>query len=835
MARTTIDFGIDLGTTNSAVAVINGVAPEIVKNNRDEDVTPSAVSISKKGEIHVGWPAKNKLVSPQADDVATEFKRAMGTDHIYSFRNGESRKPEELSAEILKTLAGDVQGKKGETIEAVVVTVPAAFELHQCDATRRAAELAGFQQSSLLLEPVAAALAYGFQLETQRSYWLVFDFGGGTFDAALIKGEDGTIQVVNHGGDNYLGGSDIDWALVEKIIAPRMAKDYALKDFNRANAMKGGRWRQAFMRLKFAAEEAKVELSRKERVSLDVSYASNIKDESTGAIVIEEVELEITRNELIRIAEPFIARSASIAKRVLTEKRLASAAIERLILVGGPTIAPYFREALIAELGIQLDFSVDPLTVVARGAAIFSATQKVTVKRKTPDRGVFVVDIHHKPVAPETDPVLGGKVSGSDSATFSGWTIEFVNPRSLWRSGKLPIRDDGFFRTSLHVEKGYRNAFVIELNDPSGRKQKTDPEQITYTVGAVADEQPLIHSIGIALANNAYERFFEKGQGLPQKATRVLKTVEAVRQGYSGDLIKVPIIEGDNDLADRNRRVGELSITGTNIQRDLPVGSDIEVTLDIDAQHTITLTVYIPLLDVDLPPHRISLQKVEPDPSFLRADFEAEMKRLHDAEQKAATAKGQTAAKVISEIQHSADLAELQEALPTLAIGGEVTGRFEARLLEWKLKLDQAADAVEWPALVVEARQWLNDLQSIAKDRGTDKQRKRTADLATELNSAVAEDHSDKLRRVSSNIQTVYFEILLAQPEFWVSTFNNLEGRKSQMKDSARATRLFEHGRDCLAKNNKIGIQNVVRELWALLPQEIAEETRRGYGAGLVR
>jgi len=159
MSRTTIDFGIDLGTTNSAIAVLKGVSSEIIKNKDQHDITPSAVSIDKKGAVHVGQRAKNKI-EDSPDDAYIEFKRRMGTDHVYQFKSsGQNRKPDDLSAEVLKSLSADVQARTGEIVEACVVTVPAAFELHQCDATRKAAQLAGFKESPLLQEPVAAALA----------------------------------------------------------------------------------------------------------------------------------------------------------------------------------------------------------------------------------------------------------------------------------------------------------------------------------------------------------------------------------------------------------------------------------------------------------------------------------------------------------------------------------------------------------------------------------------------------------------------------------------------------------------------------------------------------
>ncbi len=310
MNRTTIDFGIDLGTTNSAIAVLKGVEPEIIKNNRDADITPSAVSIDKKGVLQVGERAKGKMIDAP-DDAYVEFKRHMGRDHVYQFKSsGQSRKPEELSAEVLRSLCADVQQRAGEIVQACVITVPAAFELHQCDATRKAAQLAGIKDSPLLQEPVAAALAYGFQADEERAYWLVYDFGGGTFDAAVIKADEGTIHVVNHGGDNFLGGSDIDWAVVEKVLVPRLIAEFHLKDFTRGN----NRWRDAFAKLKHSAEVAKKDLSRSERATLETGKFTDGNGEQI------EFECEISRAELLRVAEPFIIRSAEICKRVLNEK-----------------------------------------------------------------------------------------------------------------------------------------------------------------------------------------------------------------------------------------------------------------------------------------------------------------------------------------------------------------------------------------------------------------------------------------------------------------------------------------------------------------------------------
>lgn len=835
MNRATIDFGIDLGTTNSAIAVLKGVSTEIIKNDLEQDITPSAIHYRKNGEMLVGFRAKETIKTPRLDDTAIEFKRRMGSDHIYTFESsGQKRKPEELSAEVLKSLKGDVQQKTGEVIETAVITVPAAFELHQCDATRKAAQLAGFKQSPLLQEPVAAALAFGFQAEQQKAYWLVYDFGGGTFDAAIIKAEEGTIHVINHGGDNFLGGSDIDKALVAKVIAPRVVEEFGLEDFDWAHAGKGGRWRQAFARLKWAAEQAKIELSRKEKVSLDPDTVSNLRDEEAGEIVVEEFEMEISRADLLRVAEPFIARSVEITRGVLKEKKLPSSAIEKVILVGGPTLAPYFRQALADSLRIALDYTVDPFTVVARGAAVFAGTQKLGAGVPiVTTAGEYAIDLKHKPVGLDSTPMVGGRVLGAKSEDFTGFTIELVNDKTQWRSGKSPVQADGVFMINLHAERGDRNTFLIQLCDASGRKRKTNPDHLIYTIGAVADEQPLIHSMGIALANNEFDKFFEKGCGLPQRTTRVYRTVHAIRQGQSGDLIKIPVIEGERELADRNHLIDFLEIKAENIRRDLPVGSEVEITLSIDTSRIIHAKAYVPLLDEEFPA-TIDLKNKGVKPERLSAERDAEMRRLRGLQEKAGNAGEESAQKMLADVENSL-LPEVEDTLAAAKADPDAAAKCEKRLLELKVKLDEAADNLEWPSLVAEARQWLEWLDGIVQQHGTDAHREKAAELSEQTEEIIEGKKMDRLRRKIEQVQRLHDEVLFAQPGFWVYLFGELEKQKSKMRDQTRAIRLLDQGRGCVANNNVNGLRNVVAQLQDLLPRDVVEAAQRGYQSGLIR
>jgi molecular chaperone DnaK len=837
MKRTTIDFGIDLGTTNSAVAVLNGVTPEIIKNNeRDADITPSAVYIDKKGITRWGEAAKIR-VADAGGDVYLEFKRRMGTDHVYKFKSsGQQRKPEELSAEILKSLKGDVQQKTGELIESAVITVPAAFELHQCDATRKAAQLAGFKDSPLLQEPVAAALAYGFQTDGKKAYWLVYDFGGGTFDAAVMKSEEGSIHVVNHGGDNFLGGSDIDWAIIEELLIPCLLETYELDDFNRAHAGwddKTGlprKWFRPFALLKRAAEMAKIELSRLDRTSIETVKFND----TTGKEI--EFDCELTQADLIRVAEPIIQRSVEITKRVLQEKNLPKESVERVILVGGPTKASYFREMLNASLGIQLEISVDPLTVVAKGAAVFAGTQKPAAGPKIAAvQGEFTVDLKYKPVGVDSSPIIGGTVSGSSSQDLTGFTIELVDSKTQWRSGKIPLRADGVFMSNLHAEKGERHVYLIELCDSTGRKQKIIPDRLPYTIGAVVEEQALPNSMGVALANNEFDKLFEKGRGLPLKATRDYRTIHAIRQGQTGELIKIPIVEGENELADRNRHIADFHIDATNIRRDLPAGTEVEVTLRMDESRLITVTAYVPTLDEEFS-KKLELRKKTTDAAdFLKTDFEAEMARFHDAKAKAAATGAQTARDLVNEVEDSPLLQEVKGLLPSIAADVDVAGKFEKRLLELKLKLDVAADALEWPTLVAEAKEWTGYLMRVAEKQGTKQQLQRAREIGTQVDDAIKELKADRLRKRIEQITRLYYEVVMAQAGWWVYQFQQIEKKQDEMVNEDRASTLLDQGRDCISRNNTTGLQNVVRQLWDLLPDEVVQAAKRGYQSGVIR
>jgi len=827
MSRTTIDFGIDLGTTNSGIAVLNGVVPEIIKNSDDQDVTPSAVSFRKDGQQLVGARAKNMII-PKPDDAYAEFKRRMGTDHMYSFKSsGFTKKPEELSAEVLKALRADATSKFDEQIQAAVITVPAAFELHQCDATRKAADMAGLKGSPLLLEPVAAALAYGFQIDSEKAYWLVYDFGGGTFDAAIIKAEEGLINVVQHGGNNFLGGSDIDWAILEKLVIPKLVQNYNLPDLQRGTL----RWREAIARLKRSIEIAKIELTTKTRTTL----GEDCKFDDASGSSVECDDITLTQEDIISVAEPIINKSADICLKVLADCKLAASAVQKVILVGGPTKAPYFRQILKDRMGIPIDFTMDPLTVVARGAAVFAGTQKLAAKyQRRAKSGEFQIEMSksNKSVGHEIDPLVGGKVQGD--TLVEGFTIEFVNTHSQWRSGKVSLRSDGAFMLNIRAEKGERNTFSIELFDSSGTRQKSVPDTHIYTVGSVIEEQPLINSVGISLANNDIAWFFKKGAGLPlkMKSPEVFRTVHSLKVGDSGVGVRVPIIEGENEVADRNRQVGFLEITSEHIRRDLTAGSEIEVTLNINESRDILVTVYIPVLDEEFE-QRLTLGKIS-NPN-LEKEFADEVTRIEQLRKNADDKDNLSGMQRLDIIEASGLVQEIEGFVSAAKGDSDAAQKAEKLLLELKIALDEVENGIKWPKMVAQAREWLTDLGKLAQEHGTTEQVSRYEQLLEEAEKIISKKEHTRLPRKQKQVEDLYFQILFSVPAFWVNQFQRAAEQRSKMSDQIQAEKLVDMGQSFLANNNLDGLRNIVPKLWDLLPKAVVEEARRAFGSGITR
>ncbi len=829
MGRSTIDFGIDLGTTTSSIALLNGTEPRVITDRFGSTFTPSAVWIDKRGQLHVGQEAKQRFEEDE-ENCDIEFKLRMGLGADGKKRFALSKRdmlPEEMSAEVLKSLKADVRSKSGEEIQAAVITVPCNFELPQCDATRRAAELSGFVRSPLLQEPVAAALAYGFQSSSEKVFWLVYDFGGGTFDAAVMQVRDGVIQVVNHAGDNHLGGKLLDWDVVEKRLIPSLTEKARLSDFRRGNP----KWRAALAKLKIAAENAKIEVSRKEAPA-DIWIEGLCQDEQGNSV---DFEYRLTPQELEEISRPYVTRSVNLCQKALSEKGLAGKDLEKVIMVGGTSLLPWVRRGVEEQLGVPLEFSVDPITVVARGAAIFAGTQRLPVGEDIAlPEGAYRVELEYEPVGTEVDPPVGGRIQHPDGQSLDGYTIELVESRSQWRSGKIPLSKDGAFMLDAHAEKGRKCEFLIELCDPKGSQCETVPDRFQYTVvDNVFGGAPLIHSIGVAMANNRTAFFLKKGIPLPARSRDIHRTAYSVQAGQAGAVIKIPVVEGENEMrADRNRLIGSVEVPAERIRRDLSAGSEVEITLHVDESRIVTTKAYIPVLDEEFE----AVLKLKKDVSDLEALSESvgkEKQRLTAAREKASRAGSMKAQEALCRIDGE-DMVGQTEALLGAKGDPEALQACENRLLDLRAAIDEVEDALEWPTLVEKAGSQMSETRNIINEYGDSGEKAKLRTLERELRAAIDSGDPDLLHQRLDAVSSHGAQVLLRQPGFWVGYLDYLAERRTSMRDRAQADQLFTQGRRAINNNDVEGLKAVVRQLIVLLPSD-EQEAARGYGGTTIR
>ncbi|HUP65882.1 MAG TPA: Hsp70 family protein [Thermoanaerobaculia bacterium] len=831
--RTTIDFGIDLGTTNSAIAVRRGTDVDVFKNNDRDECTPSAVYMHKGGALYVGKRAKSKL-EEEPDNAHAEFKLKMGQNELYTFsRTGQQMKPEDLSAEVLKSLRADVKTEAGEEVDAAVITVPAAFELPQCEATRRAALQAGIVSSPLLQEPVAAALAYGFQSDADKVFWLVFDFGGGTFDAAVIQVRDGDISVVNHEGDNYLGGKLIDWDIVNTLLIPELTRQYRLTDFRKGNP----KWKAAIAKLKGKAEDAKIALSRNSVAEID---GDNLCVDDDGNRV--DFVYELKRSEVEAIMEPYVARALGLCRKALSAKHLSPGDVERLLLVGGPTVTPYLRERLADPkegLGIPLEFRIDPLTVVARGAAIFAATQqreKATGPKA--ESGQYSIDLEYKPVGSDPEPLVGGTVRAPGGADLAGHTIEFVNAEAQppWRSGRIGLAANGVFMTNLRVDKAKVHTFMIELRNATGAQCDAVPDRLTYTIGLTITDPPLIHSVGIALANNEMEFLLQKGSPLPVRRRAILRTAVDTRRGQSHS-ISIPVMEGESRRADRNQHIGTLRIESKNMKRDVPAGSEVEVTIEVDASRIVRTKAFIPLLDEEFE-HVIDYKEygqTSQRPEELRADLDQQKERLEKAREKASETGDMKTEELLQRIESEKIVNDVETGLAHGA-DSEDADKVHKRLLALKRAIDDLDDALEWPALVADTEREIEVERRIMNEanyQATAEEKARFAALEREIRAAMKTRDADLLRHKMGEMDTLGLGIVLRQPGWWIGQLDQLEKKKSTMTDPSAAETYIGQARRAINNDDLEGLKSAVRQLVGLLPA--GDTDRDKLGASLIR
>jgi molecular chaperone DnaK len=353
-------IGIDLGTSNSAAAAMVGGKPTIIQAAEGTSIGgkafPSVVAFTPEGQLIVGEPARRQMIS-NAEGTVMAAKRKMGTDFKFSVF-GKQYTPQQISSFILQKIKRDAEAFLGETVDKAVITVPAYFNDNQRQATKDAGEIAGLQVVRIINEPTAASLAYGLDKVQKDLKIMVFDLGGGTLDVTIMEMGGGVFQVKSTSGDTQLGGTDMDNTLV----------DYVLDEFKKQSGLDIRSDKAAMMRIREAAEKAKIELSNVVTTEINLPFLAY--DATTGP---KNLVLSITRAKLEELLRPIVERCRSPMMQAIQDAKISPPDVDKIILIGGPTRMPIVRQFVATVMGKEAERGVDPMEAVAMGAAIQGA------------------------------------------------------------------------------------------------------------------------------------------------------------------------------------------------------------------------------------------------------------------------------------------------------------------------------------------------------------------------------------------------------------------------------------------------------------------------------
>jgi molecular chaperone DnaK len=397
----------------------------------------------------------------------------------------------------------------------------------------------------------------------------------------------------------------------------------------------------------------------------------------------------------------------------------------------------------------------------------------------------------------------------------------------------MPLKTDGTFMLQLRAEKGSRNVFDICITDAKGNIKSCTPSQIQYTVGAVAAEQPLIHSLGLALADNKVAMFFEKGSALPlrKRWRESFHTTVDVKAGSRETVFRCPVVEGENpEAADRNRYIGELLIDGTMVQRNLPIGSEVEITLRVDESRMVHLEAFIPMLDEEFK-KKLDLTKPETDPKRVKRDFHTQLARIETLLDKADVTESREVHEQLRKIRDSGVVKELRPLIEAGSGDGFAAEKAQSRVLELTIQLDEIEEKIKWPELVADIQAESLRLEKLATSNGTPDQIGKVEDLNDQIEAIIHRKDVKRLKKKAEEIDHLIHEILFAIPDFWKQQFVMLSREPVLATQGGQAREWIATGRSAMQSDDLEAIKKSVINLYKLLPNDVAANIERGFGS----
>ena len=827
----TINFGIDLGTTNSAIAKFIKGEVIIFSNPQDygRNTLPSVVSY-KKDKIIVGNKAK-EFLEKDPKSVVGVFKRKMGTAESFKIKAiNESKTPIELSAQVLKELKTFVN--TGDTLDAVVITIPASFDTIQSNATKEAGLQAGFKQVVLLQEPIAASLAYANmkkEREMKDGQWLVYDLGGGTFDVALIQIKHGEMKVLDHEGDNYLGGADFDQMIVESFVIPKICKEYNFTNLEDEMKSASGKFNAKYYVLLRRAEEAKIILSSKTSAEIVVD---GFEDEDGNEV---DMEITVTRSEFNDLIKSNIDGTIEMIKHILTRNSLKPTDLQFNLMVGGSTYIPYVRSRVEEVLQIPVNCEIDPTTAVAVGAAYYAATKPKEIGKGTGTKSTAAISIKtsYNKASKEKDELFSARVTGKTD----GLSYRITRQDGGFDSGLKKLTER--ISEDLPLVDGAFNFFSFVVYDSQNNIIETDIEPIGINSGFGISGQPIPEDICLEVddydnpGKTRLKPIFFKNSILPLRSQAISFPLnKGLIKGNDDDFIYINVLEGSHlALPEANKVIGFMEIRGTQIKRDIAKGSDIEITISISESRDITISVYMNMADQEFKQTFNPKERHTPV-EFLKEQVEELSEKL-DIEIEEATEKEDfETASALSKLKK--EMESVSDETESLTSDDVTDKRYQ--LEDKKRKIAQEIDSATKNKRIQQVKahyfETKEECEKMLDENGNDHERKTFNDIVAQESAFFATNSPLKIQEKSDEIHSINSKIRWRTPEFLTSIFQWCKNNQTRMNDQAQAKSLVDAGNFAIESKNWERLSEINSGLLNLLPKGAEKEatTRIGFG-----
>jgi molecular chaperone DnaK len=815
-------LGIDLGTSNSAVVGTTGSTLRLFKSLDGADVLPSVLFIDPRGHRFVGRRAyEQAALNP--DNVATAFKRLMGTSTPLRFAaSGTVLSPEEASAEVIRTLLAQVQAEVGSAqAEGAIVTIPAAFNQMQTEATIAAAELGGLRPVGLLHEPIAAALASMADAETRSGQFLVYDLGGGTFDVALVQGSSGVVNIIAHEGVNMLGGRDFDGALLQGVVAPWLENTFDLGADYRLDPQ----FDRLLKRLRLKVEQAKIELSVRERTTIFVSDEEiRIRDRQGKEIYID---VEIGRSDLEQLVVEKVDRSIELCRKIIADNGYGHRDIDRIVLIGGPSKMPLVRHKVAEALGIAADLKTDPMTAVATGAAIYAESRDWTGTQtvRKPSRASSVSPdqlVRFEYPSRVADDHARLRVTLTDGAT-SNARLRVVSDDG-WTTGDVALTAEVRIELPLPRLGECRFRATVAVSGAG----VSESELVVTRTHASSAGVPATHTLGVAVEQDTggarrevVVPIIEKGLVLPAEGREQFRAARALVGGTEGeiDLIVYEMAEGVDDPA-LCQMVGSFQLKASDhLERGETIrsGDPIVVNWHMDDNGLLKCTLELPNQRKSFDTGRFYTPNTG-HRNFADEDGEqlaiAVVKQARESVEEAQGSLGETAWFEVQQLQRRL---EAQEEALASSDDAETRRQAAEEARNIRQAVSRIRSAPENRAVVIgkDLAKLEEGFDELARTGAGSSEKTRFDQLAANARRFIDAAQFTEASACISQMRGLFYQELLNQPAFLVAQFQDLATERYLAVDKGLHEQLVETGQRCARDDDWQGLRRVNIELLA--------------------